>query len=348
MVEKKLRFWYERDEKKRKRTPKISTKVTTLKVLRVKLESRNHQKEPTKKKSLPRLVDEHVIPPTDMIQQGVNLLNVPLEDYLKQSAAAKAQGSNVEKEAETTAKNVEAEGVKETFVEGVVLSDSSATESDEVDPTKIAPTSYVSGKEKFKGTLKKKKDSDEEDSTYVPTPNEKKKARRKRKARPTGVVLRSVRARKDSTSEQETTTVGEVQSVKAPEVEAIKVPESEKVQSVEVEKNVEKVDDEVEYTGERKSTPPASPINPIIHIHDDPKKSPEVQPKKLEDLSSAKKATTSSSSHRFPKVVGEYPEDLPEDDYDLFNEGKINVFTKKVSVLKKQRQRQKLKQSMKS
>ncbi|XP_022019390.1 uncharacterized protein LOC110919431 [Helianthus annuus] len=55
--------------------------------------------------------------------------------------------------------------------------------------------------------------------------------------------------------------------------------------------------------GERKSTPPASPINPIIHIHDDPKKTPKEQPKK---------ATTSSSSHGFPKVIGEYPEDLPE------------------------------------
>ncbi|XP_021996216.1 DNA ligase 1-like [Helianthus annuus] len=81
-----------------------------------------------------------------------------------------------------------------------------------------------------------------------------------------------------------------------------------------------------EFMGERKSTPHASPINPTIHIHDDPKKSPKEQPKK---------ATTSSSSHGFPKVIGEYPEDLPKGDFDIFNEGKINVLTKKVSVLEK-------------
>ncbi|MFS7996973.1 hypothetical protein Hanom_Chr12g01136241 [Helianthus anomalus] len=87
--------------------------------------------------------------------------------------------------------------------------------------------------------------------------------------------------------------------------------------------------------GERKYKPPASPLNPTIHIHDDPKKSLEVQPKKVEDPSSAKKATTSSSCHRFPKVVGEFPDDLPEGDFDIFNEGNINVLTKKVIVLEK-------------
>ncbi|MFS8003142.1 hypothetical protein Hanom_Chr13g01210441 [Helianthus anomalus] len=271
-----------------------------------------------------------------------------LEEYLKHvadeaaKAVAKTQGSNAEKEAETSAKNVEAEGVKETLVEGVVHSDSSATESD--DPTKIAPTSYVSGKQKYKGSPKKKKDSDEEDSTYVPTPDEKKKLRKKRKAHPKRVVPRSVRARKGSstTPEVETTKVPEVekvQSVEKPEVKTKKAPESpiyERVEKdVEVPLNIEvekveekKQDDEVEFMGERKSTPLASPINPTIHIHDDPKKTPEEQPKK---------ATTSSSSHGFRRVIGEYPEDLPEGDYDLFNEGKINVLTKKVSVLEKEK-----------
>ncbi|MFS7929111.1 hypothetical protein Hanom_Chr04g00328671 [Helianthus anomalus] len=87
--------------------------------------------------------------------------------------------------------------------------------------------------------------------------------------------------------------------------------------------------------GERKSKPPASPVNPTIHIQDDPKKTPEEQPKKVEDPSSAKKATTSSSSHGFPKVIGEYPEDLPEGDFDILNEGKLNMLTKKVIILEK-------------
>ncbi|MFS7912558.1 hypothetical protein Hanom_Chr02g00131341 [Helianthus anomalus] len=157
-------------------------------LLRVKLESRNHKRELEKKKSTPTLIDENVIPPPEIIQQGVDLLNVSFEDYLEHSKAAKVaahdQSSNVEKEAEASTKNFGGEGLKETFVEGVVQSDSSVTESD-VDPTMIAPMSYVSGKKKHKGTLKKKKDYDEEDSTCIPTPDEKKKLRRKRKSHPT-------------------------------------------------------------------------------------------------------------------------------------------------------------------
>ncbi|MFS8007504.1 hypothetical protein Hanom_Chr14g01261781 [Helianthus anomalus] len=58
------------------------------------------------------------------------------DQYIKHTAdeaakaAAKVQGSHVEKEAETSAKNVEAESVKEKEAEGVVQSDSSATLSD--------------------------------------------------------------------------------------------------------------------------------------------------------------------------------------------------------------------------
>ncbi|MFS8003141.1 hypothetical protein Hanom_Chr13g01210431 [Helianthus anomalus] len=90
MVEKKLRFWYEKDEKKRKSTPKISPKVTTPKVvIKGKIGKEDSQErlvdysfeyytnivdvcitEPTKKKSPPKLIDEHVIPPTELIKQG--------------------------------------------------------------------------------------------------------------------------------------------------------------------------------------------------------------------------------------------------------------------------------------
>ncbi|KAJ0580799.1 hypothetical protein HanHA300_Chr04g0133531 [Helianthus annuus] len=288
-----------------------------------------HVDKTEKKKSPPTLIDETVIPPTELIKKGADLLNMTFDEYMKHTDAKIAKATNVaEKEADTTANNVEAEGVKETLVEGVVQSDSSATESDEVDPTKIAPTSYVSGKQKYKGSPTKKKYSDEEDSTYVPTSKEKRKGLKKRKARHVGVVSRSVRAKKDSTTVPEvpivekSVEVPEVQSVQVPEVERKKAPESPIYERV--EKNDEFV--EVEFMGERKSTPPPTPINPTIHIHDDPKKTPEEQ---------LKKATTSSSSHGFPKVIGEYPEDLPEGDFDIFNEGKINVLTKKLSVLEK-------------
>ncbi|MFS7935307.1 hypothetical protein Hanom_Chr05g00401951 [Helianthus anomalus] len=266
MTENKLRFWFERDDKKRKRTPKISLKVSTPKVpLRVKigkLESQerlvDHYVEyysnivdicvagPTKKKSPPRLIDENVIPPADVIQEGVDLIKVTLENYLKKNEDAKANkvGEGADK------------GVKEKKVEGVGESDSSSTESD-IDPTKIAPTSYVSGKQKLKRSPKKKKDSDEEVSTYVPTPKEKKKGLKKRKARRSGDLPRNVRSRKESTE------APEIHSAEAPKVESVEVPivqsapELEKVQNVEGEKNDEDV--EVEFIGERQSTPPPPP-----------------------------------------------------------------------------------------
>ncbi|KAF5779352.1 putative transcription factor bZIP family [Helianthus annuus] len=339
MVEKKLRFWYEKDEKKRKRTPKVSPKVVTPKVvIKGKVAKQESQKrlvdysfecytnivdvciaEPTKKKSPPKLVDEPMVSTIDLIQEGVDLMKMTLDDFVKQSEAAKAV-KDTEKEAKTFSKNVEAEGVKETLVEG---------------------------------TPKKKKDSDKEDSTYIPTP-------RKRKANPSGVVPRSVRKGSSAAPEIETTTIPEDQSVKAPEVEKAQgIPEVEKAQSAEVEKkkalespifervekndevpkNVEKVveDVEVEYMGERQSTPP---INPIIHIHEDAEEQP-------------KKDTTSSSSHGFPRVQGEYPDDLPKGDYDMFNDGKINVLTKKVILLEKAKakaevEREELKEKLKA
>ncbi|MFS7904604.1 hypothetical protein Hanom_Chr01g00038051 [Helianthus anomalus] len=300
MTEKKLRFWYEKDEKKRKRTPKISLKVVTPKVVIKGKVGKGESQE--KLKSPPRLVDETVIPPTDLIMQGAKLLNKSLEKYLKYTAdeavkaAVKAQGSNVDKEAKTTTKNVEVEGVKETLVEGVVESDSSATESDEVDPTMISPTSYVSGKKKLKRSLKKKKDSDEEDSTYIPTLDEKKK----------------LRLYSSSREVEKAQSVPEIEKIQSTEVETKKAPESPIFERVEKEV-------EVEFMGERQSIPPPPPINPTIHIHDDPK-----------DPSQPQKDTTSGSSHGFPRVQGEYLDDLPEGDYDLFNEGKINVLTKKL------------------
>ncbi|MFS7912051.1 hypothetical protein Hanom_Chr02g00125321 [Helianthus anomalus] len=170
MVEKKLGFWFEKDGK-RKRTPKVSPKVVALKiVIKGKVgKGESHERLPTKKKSPQRLVDEPVLNPTDLIQQGVELRKMTLDDFVKQSEDAKAA-----KEAESSTKNVEADSLKEKEVKGVVESDSSATESD-VDPTMIAHISYISGKQKFKGVPKEKKNSDEEDSTYEPSPQEKKK-----------------------------------------------------------------------------------------------------------------------------------------------------------------------------
>ncbi|KAJ0770131.1 putative transcription factor bZIP family [Helianthus annuus] len=321
MHQKKLRFWFEKDGK-RKRTPKVSPKVIAPKIV---------IKEPAKKNSPPRLVDETVIDPTELIKQGADLLNMTFDQYIKQTeAAAKVQGSNVEKAAETSTKNVEAESVKEKEAEGVVHTDSSATKSDtepEFDTSRLGVGKI---KLKVKPLKEKKKDSYEEDSTYIPTPQEKKKkVIKKRKATPSGVIPRNVRERKG------TATMPELQSSKAPEVEvqSIKDPEVEKKTPEspiyeKVEKNVEaeKDDDEVEFMGERESTPPPPPVNPTIHIPDDP-----------QEPSSAKKDNNSSSSQGFPSFPDNLgPGPLSLDDVgDLFNEGKINLLTKRVSILEK-------------
>ncbi|KAJ0883531.1 putative transcription factor bZIP family [Helianthus annuus] len=142
MVEKKLRFWYEKDGK-RKRTPKVSPKVVAPKIVIKGKDGTGESSErfihssfkyytnsvdvcfvePAKKKSPQRLVDEPVLNPTDLIQQGFDLMKMTLDDFVKQSEDAKAA-----KEAETSAKNVEAESLKEKEAEGVVESDSSETE----------------------------------------------------------------------------------------------------------------------------------------------------------------------------------------------------------------------------
>ncbi|XP_021975040.1 calponin homology domain-containing protein DDB_G0272472-like [Helianthus annuus] len=191
-----------------------------------------------KKKSPPHLVDDPVISPQEVIDQRVDLLKMSFADYEKLSTA---------QDAAKTAENVEAggESLKETFVEGEVHTDSSETESD-TDPTKIAPTSYISGKFKLKKSPKKKKASDEEDATYEPTPVEKEKLKKKEEAR---------------------------------------------------------------------------------------EKTPDQPPKTTEEPSFASKKppTPQSSSHCFPKV----PYDLPSDFGDMFNDGKINALTRKVSLLLK-------------
>ncbi|MFS8021210.1 hypothetical protein Hanom_Chr16g01424781 [Helianthus anomalus] len=89
------------------------------------------------------------------------------------------------------------------LVEGEVHTDSSETESD-IEVTKMAPSSYVSGNFKLKTTPKKKKASDEEDATSEPTPVEKEKLKKKgirmRKARPTGELQKRQKVRKVTTS----------------------------------------------------------------------------------------------------------------------------------------------------
>ncbi|KAM0070642.1 hypothetical protein Hdeb2414_s0001g00015481 [Helianthus debilis subsp. tardiflorus] len=215
--------------------------------------------------------------------------------------------------------NVEAatggETVKETFVEGEVHTDSSDTESN-IEITKMAPTSYVSGMFRLKTTPKRKKGSDDDDATYELTPVEKeklkKKGLRKRKAQPTGDMSRRQRARKITASIPE------------------QIPEIGRVESVEVEISV--------HNEFRIATPPASPI-PVqekvrVTTHKQPTGSVE------EPGSTRKKVPTprqEGSSSGFPKVPSNHDADPTglEDFGDFFNDGKINVLSKKVADLEK-------------
>ncbi|MFS7929923.1 hypothetical protein Hanom_Chr04g00338111 [Helianthus anomalus] len=333
MHEKKLRCWFVKDGK-RKRTPKASPTVTAPKLTTLKIVV----KEPAKKKSTPTPVDEPVIDPTELMQQGVELMKETLDNFIKRNEEAKAaaQVESVEKAAESSAKHVEAVRLKEKDVEGVAHSDSSDADDEssdtesEIDKSKIG-VGKITLKKK---PLKKKKGSDEEDETYIPTPQaEKNKDVLKRKANPQGVIHRRVRARKGSASVTEIQSVDKDQNVEAPkakvqQVQSVPEVEVETVDKPEVEKKCDDDDDdddEVVFTCERISTPPP-PENPTIHILDDPK------------TSKPKKHTFPGLFEGFPNVQGEFTDDiLPDEDYDMFHDGTIKELTKKVRILEKEK-----------
>ncbi|KAM0040037.1 hypothetical protein Hdeb2414_s0012g00389061 [Helianthus debilis subsp. tardiflorus] len=199
LVYMKTRWWFVKEERSRKRTPKVVIKGKTKKqesperLVDKSFESftenvNAYVADTKKKKSPPHLVDEPVIPPQEIIDKGVDLLSMSFVVYKSLSTA------QVAKDAAKTVENVETEAggesLKETFVEGEVHTDSSETES-EIDLTHMAPTSYISGKLKLKKIPKKKKPSDEEVATYEPTPAEKEKIKRKELERKKHVQLES-------------------------------------------------------------------------------------------------------------------------------------------------------------
>ncbi|MFS7966062.1 hypothetical protein Hanom_Chr09g00769481 [Helianthus anomalus] len=312
MHEKKLRYWFIKDGK-RKRTPKVSLAVTAPKRTTPKIVV----KGPSKKKSPLRLVDETVIDPTGLVQQGIDLMKESLDDFIKRNEEAQAE--KAAKAVESSAKNTEAESVKQKEAEGVAHTDSSDADDESTDTKPDIDTSKIGG-------------SDEEDSTYIPMPQaEKKKGALKRKANPQGIIPRRVRARKGSASVHETRSGKSEKHIQTPEVQAQSIPEIlqrlnwKRVDKPDVEKKGDD-EDEVEITGERVSTPPPPPENPTIHIPDDPKQSP------------PKKDTTSGLFEGFPNVQGEFTDNiLSEGEYDMFHDATIKDLTKKVSILEKEK-----------
>ncbi|KAM0057555.1 hypothetical protein Hdeb2414_s0005g00159531 [Helianthus debilis subsp. tardiflorus] len=187
MIEKKTRWWFVRDGK-RKRTPKTSPIVPIPKEPVPKIVVKGPSTDPQQ-----RLVDDTVLDPSSIPQEGVDFAKVTFEQYLQHTAAATQKDQT---------SSAQGESVKEKELEGVARDDSSEDADDESTEieTELDPTTLGHGKAQLKKRpTKKQKGSDEEDSTYVP-PEKTKKLRAKRKVVQSGVLPRRVRARKGCAS----------------------------------------------------------------------------------------------------------------------------------------------------
>ncbi|MFS8019582.1 hypothetical protein Hanom_Chr15g01405451 [Helianthus anomalus] len=231
MHEKKLRYWFVKDGK-RKRTLNasptvIAPKVPTPKIVVKCIVKRGSHKRRPSKKSPPRLVDEPVLDPSDVLQQG-------------NEEATATQGTSVEK-IDESAKHIQPEGV--------VHSDSSDADDESTDT-----------EQEIDMSKKKRKGSDEDDSTYMPTAEEKKKLRTKRKAVQFGDIPRNVRAKKGGATRPESQSGKKekhVISSKGPEAvkdQNIEVPEVPEVQSQEYVRIEKKGVDDAETSWPKKTT----------------------------------------------------------------------------------------------
>ncbi|KAM0007064.1 hypothetical protein Hdeb2414_s0154g00815711 [Helianthus debilis subsp. tardiflorus] len=115
LVEKKLRYWFVKDGK-RKRTSKTSPAISIPKVVPPKIvvkgivERGSHKRRPSREPQ-PSLIDEPVVDPTDISQEGVDLTKVTFEQYIKLTEATISKDQSA---------SVQTEGVKEKQPEEVV------------------------------------------------------------------------------------------------------------------------------------------------------------------------------------------------------------------------------------
>ncbi|KAM0040055.1 hypothetical protein Hdeb2414_s0012g00389271 [Helianthus debilis subsp. tardiflorus] len=300
MVEKKTRWWCIRDGK-RKRTPKSSPAVTIPKD-----GDKGSSGEPQQ-----RLIDETVLEPSVVIEQGADLLKQSLESYLKkneEAAAQQVQGSSAHVEKVTRVE-------PETEVQGSSSDDDSeATQSE----SKLDPTTLGRGKAQLKKKpSKKKKTSDDEDRSYEPDESIK-----KRKAVQAGVIPRNVRAKKSGAEPQKDKGGKKEkhgQKEKTPSVEIPKEPEvqTEVEPVVEAEKGTGD-DDYVEITVFRAASP-----QPI--------------PQDIPESSHQKETSFNFDFDKFDTGTGIFTEDIPEGDYDMFNDQAIKELIQKVNKLEKEK-----------
>ncbi|MFS8009917.1 hypothetical protein Hanom_Chr14g01290941 [Helianthus anomalus] len=271
--------------------------------------------------------DWWMIHPTELLKQGVHILNMSYADYLKKNdeATAKDQSSSIP-----------TESVTEKEADGVVHDDSSEADSESTETeTELDLTTLGQGKAQLKKKpTKKKKTSDEEDNTYSPSAEKTKKLRAKRKVVQSGVILRNVRARKGSASvpkdqggkkEKHVTTSTVQEAEKVQSVEVPKEPEVQSVPEVEFQKKGGDVD-YVELTWFRAATPlpPPPPQDQPI-----PERGDSSQPKNKDFY---------NLFGDLPNATGVYKDDLGLDDYfDVFNNAAIKALEKKVGELEKEK-----------
>ncbi|MFS7960813.1 hypothetical protein Hanom_Chr08g00707431 [Helianthus anomalus] len=106
MVEKKLRYWFVKDGK-RKRTPKSSPVVSIPKeptpkiVVKGIVEMGSHKKKHSKEPQS-SLINEPVVNPAHLSQEGIDLTKVTFEQYIKltEATSAKDQSESVQAEAD--------------------------------------------------------------------------------------------------------------------------------------------------------------------------------------------------------------------------------------------------------
>ncbi|MFS7915711.1 hypothetical protein Hanom_Chr02g00168461 [Helianthus anomalus] len=156
-----------------------------------------------------------------------------------------------------------------------------------------------------KKPLKKKKDSDEEDSPY--DPDQSKKNRKKRKAAPAGIIPRNVRARKLSAESQK-----EIEGKK-------KQDDVEKSPVAETQKETPKLnedDDYVEITGVKFASPK--------QFHQD-----------IPGSSQLKADDFNLDFESFGGATGNFFDDMPEGEGDMFNDQVVKDLVQRVKALEK-------------
>ncbi|KAM0064463.1 hypothetical protein Hdeb2414_s0003g00103231 [Helianthus debilis subsp. tardiflorus] len=317
MVEKKLRYWFVKDEK-RKRTPKTSPDVPNPKEPTPKIVVKGPSSE-----SQQKLVDDPVIDPIELIKQGADILKMSYDDYLKKNEEVTAQKDQ--------SASVQVEGDKEKQAEDVVHDDSgdADNESTETEP-KIDLTTLGRGKVQLKKKpQKKQKGSDEEDTTYTPTVVKKKKLRIKRNAVQSDVIPRNVSAKKVGASMPESKSgksekhVATSQGPEAETVQHVEVPKEPEVQSVEnPEAEVQKNVGDDDYVEVRVSTPPPPPLE-IVEVPESSQPRNTVLPDMFEG---------------FPNIRGELKDDfILGDEFGMFHDGSVKALEKKVSMLEKEK-----------